>query len=503
MGALPLDETSVTNQVNNYAEKLSYRDMNNLKARGEVLKAKKLTKFSKKADQITNRASKDVNSQFRKNSIPSVSSTEAIINISTENLTDLRDSISAEFESSITTYAYNMTVEFTSAVSAYTDNLISQMSNPSIPTMANIRAAAVNAISSLTNQLLATATTIWQSFVVSLTNLCNKYLAQIAGLVDTFNNLIDSASAALDNGIAAVNKYSKMTYDFYKRVKGVSSTSEYIQTNVPDAKGALKANTSVLATTPDAKIIIPKLKFDINLVKYFKKNPLSSMFPSFVPSLIPLVKLQDIVEAPPTSTLNQYGFTEVNGNKSGFTEIKTSNVGNVTKTVLHPSGSNERVLNDGSKINKTVGDITQITDGNWDITTSKDKVEIVVGDHKFEIRKDYVQTVKGDANINVDKNRNTVIGQDVVNDFKSNYDAKISGYYKESVGGNKVETTGGNLTEMITGNHNETVVGGLTILVTGNVNVLSHGVTNITGSAAVNVTSAGLVKITGVKVLLG
>jgi len=293
-----------------------------------------------------------------------------------------------------------------------------------------------------------------------------------------------------------------MADTFYDRIPGQSSTSKYIQVNKTNTDGSYKTDNSVLSGTPSDKIITPNLKSDTQTTVSFVTNPLAKLL-GFVSSLIPSKNSTKVSEPAPTDNKAQYGKIQVKESKAGFVTITDDTPGNVRYINLHPSGTYNSMLNNGDYQTKTTGDKQEITDGNWNIITSKDKVEIVVGESKIEIRKNLQSNINGDSNFNTNGVQNSVVYGDVSNDYKSSYNGKISNDYNESVGGNKTEKTSGNLIETINGNHKETISGSLTLTVVGNINIvcggnahiMSSGDTNISSNGSINVSSTGICKL--------
>ncbi|WP_297430851.1 hypothetical protein, partial [Clostridium sp.] len=123
------------------------------------------------------------------------------------------------------------------------------------------------------------------AFSTTITNVANSSISKVNNIISKFNKLANKV-------IEDSTKVKQIAYDFYNRIRGESSTSKYIQTNVPDLNGLLKKNVNILKNTPDKVIIEPNLKSDINNVKKNVTNPLTSLLSSFgglpkITSLIP------------------------------------------------------------------------------------------------------------------------------------------------------------------------------------------------------------------------
>lgn len=406
-----------------------------------------------------------------------------VIYKSTQSLSaDKQNAISDFFDDIGLMFTY-ITNDFTTAVNSFIEDL------PDLEEFLEDLVTQISeTISNFISQMADLAIAIKDAFVKAITDIFNTAVAYINGLIDKFNTLINKI-------IDDAKKIKDTAYDFYKRAKGQSSTSKYIQANVPNTKGILQPNPKVLEGTPDKLILEPKLKIETNTVTSMVPNPLAALLGKFA-SLIPAKKTKKIEEPKPSSDKNVYGQTQVSEDKGGNTSITTTTPGNVTKTVIHPSGSSDRVLNDGSKINKVVADKTDITDGNWNITTGEDKVEIIIGDYKLEIRSNNILSINDNNDITIGGDSNEVILGDVNNDYKSNKTEKIKNDSSEYIGGNKSDFTELDENSRVNGSYRKTVAEAFTILVGGNANIISGGAVTVTGKNGINLKgSSGSMRI--------
>lgn len=341
---------------------------------------------------------------------------------------------------------------------------------------------------------------------------------------------------------------TKLKDNFFERLKGESSTSKYIQAMVPSLTGAIKANATILKSTPDFKIILPKLKSDINVVKQIKSllsslgqtgslleklggvsltsltsgitipsisvdkvmeniNGVSKSISSklseglskaisnkkITPPTIPSSQSAEIKEEKPTGEKSEYGKIQVRENKGGFVQIMDETPGNVRQVDLHPSGSYTSKLDNGDTHGKTTGKRVDIIDKNWEITVFENQILIVNKDTKIEIRNDKFENIHGNENHNIEKEKKTKVKGNVSDDFGSDYNCKISGNSNKTISGNSSETISGNKTNSISGSKQEKVSGNLTINVSGNVNITGAKV-NVMASSQISL-SAPKVKI--------
>ena len=406
-----------------------------------------------------------------------------VINKTTQSLSAEKQSTTTSFFDDIGIMFSYIINDFTTAINSFIDDL------PDLDEFLEDLADQVSeAISSFVSKMTELAIAIKDAFVKAITDIFNAAVAYINALIAKFNALVNKI-------IEDAKKIKDTAYDFYKRAKNQSSTSKYIQTNVPNSKGDLQSNPKALEGTPDKVIVEPKLKTETNTVTTMVPNPLAALLGKFA-SLIPAKQTKKIEEPKPTSDKNVYGQTQVVEDKGGNTSITTTTPGNVTKTVIHPSGSSDRILNDGTKVNKVVADKTDMTDGNWNVTTGEDKVEIIIGDYKLEIRSNLISTINDNSDITIGGNHNEVILGDVNNDYKSNKTDKITNDCTEYIGGNKSDFTELDENSRVNGSYRKTVAEAFTILVGGNANIISGGAVTITGKNGINIKGAsGSLKI--------
>lgn len=472
---------SVTNQCVNHAHTIFNQSNSTLNSYGNKLNESYITDFSTQSDKVVFNTNNQINGLFTNKTSPTIDQATDIIETNKLKIEENQISKTDLYNASVSSYT-TASISFSlDNVSDYTNSLISRIPNPLPADISTITNAVTAATSELVSQITTTSTNLINKFSSDISTIASIYQNKLTSMINVYSNLFEKTANRLKSS-------GDIIYDFYKRAMGESSTSPYIQTNVPNAKGVFKPNADILKNTPDSKIVLPNLKKDTNTVAEFVANPLAKLL-GFVGSLIPSSKTKVIEEPKPTSNKAKYGDIQVKQMKGGSTKIQDQTPGNVRDIDMHPSGTYTAIVNDGSKNTKIAGNKQEIINGDWNITTDKDKVEIVVGDSKIEIRKDNFSNIKGNESINIDGTDNIVVKGDVSEDYKSNYNCKVASDYNESVGGNRTEKTGGNLNEKVTGNHTETVVGNLTINVIGNVNINSVGPATISSSSIVRVTA--------------
>lgn len=445
-----------------------------------------------------------------------------------------------QYTSNITTYKTSLGGISTAQAYAYAGKIIA-LFTPG-PSATGLQALADNMSASLEASLVAAANTAIASCVASLNNYLNIATSTLNSLTGLLG-LNVNANITIP-GIGGVKGFKTIKTNYFGRISGESSTSKYIQAIVPNAKGLPKFNPGILAKTPDMKIILPQLKFDVNIVNKLAFNPivpkftmpdltaaatnaanklaagvlsklpsipnmptipslssLAAQLPNFslpagiVPSLIPKQLKSAIDEPKPTGDKAEYGKIIVKENKAGFVEIADETPGNERKVSLHPTGSYDQKLANGDTTNKVTGKQILIIDKNWEVTIGEEMIVIVSGDQKIEVRKDKVETIKGDSDLMVEGEKRCIVKKDVQDDFKGNYYQKISNESGISVGSDSSLKVGGDKKTETSGNAKESVGGNLSITVGGNCTISAGGNAQLV--------AGGIVRITGKKVMIG
>lgn len=531
----------LTNQIKNFSDKQTKDSLKYLNIFSINQSKTVSNNTARKATSTINRSSYTIKLQNKKRSKISTTKTNQIINDTIAELTTLHFDAKSTYADVINTCGVSLIDDITTSINNNIATKTAAISGLPQNIIDGLYADGVNQINAAISSIQAAAGVYIQNFATDM----NKKLAVYENQAKSLSKLLGKKIPSFDVNLLT-GKTTK--YDFGKRDKGNSSISRYAQANVPTKAGKLLPNKDILTKTPDAKILIPQLKIDTNIVKTFStltlpKLPtmpsLASLIPQvptipampsmpaipslptaaslqsmvsfsalgaklgFSPGLIPTDTTKKIEEPKPTPNKAEYGKIQVKETKGGFVEINDDTPGNVRKIVQHPSGTYNSMLDDGSVHTKATGNKQEIIDGDWNIKTEGDKVEIVSGDCKIEIRKNVKENITGNKATFIEGEQSTIAKKTVSNDFKDNYEEKVGGDFTSSVAGNRKEKTDGNLEETVTGNHKETTTGNFTIKVTGNVNINSSGNTTVNSTGPATLSSDTVVKITAPAVKIG
>ena len=301
--------------------------------------------------------------------------------------------------------------------------------------------------------------------------------------------------------------------DFYKREAGVSSTSKYTQTKNVDANGNPVA--SDVKGLPDQKIILPNLKkatAEVYEISSGGGGLLASLLAALgVPALKKTKVKKEIKETPPDFAKSEYGSIQVKETKGGFVEIFDQTAGNQRTMRLHPAGTYNQVLPDGTVQDKIVSNKITFVDKEWNVVIGADFIEVISGNNKVHIKKDNQLNINGNNCVNIDQDSNTIINQNQNMDTKGKMsekvgkgkDVEITGNLSEKVSKDVKEEVGGSVNTTIAKDGTTMVGGMLNIMATGNITISSNAGINIVGTAPINIKSSALVKISAPAIQLG
>lgn len=162
---------------------------------------------------------------------------------------------------------------------------------------------------------------------------------------------------------------------------------------------------------------------------------------------------------PPYHSTATYPNNDVYHGKSGITQEFDNTPNNVRINLVHPSGSYNEIRNDGTRVDKIVGDGYEITvkdkrvfiGGACDVTIVGDcrmliegnVVEQVNGNKTEVIQGNYTQVVKGERTTSVKGNAREEYKADVINTIKGNYTGIVNGNYTVHYKGKAVEVVDG------------------------------------------------------------
>lgn len=478
--------------IENCSEKLSVASIDSLEKYTSTKETKSIEVFIKKSNDLQNKASLQVLNPNKKYRVKDIEKRDYLFTNLNVSLNTIEINVSDLHLADIRGFYNSLISNVESTITDFVTGLITKIGNLASNVIASLVSIGNNLISSIKSQLTSIYNTAITSFNNALSFVKVKVSLNIKSLTDSYLKV-----KAIPN-----IPVPKLKDNYFKRDIGQSSLSKLTQANVKSVTGQVKKNLSVLKDTPAAKILSPKLRIDINKTISFKTNPIAKIL-GYTSSLIPTISTKKVAEPKPTDDKAEYGKIQVKENKAGFQEISDETPGNVRKVSMHPSGTYVSMLDNGDQISKTTGDKVDMNDGNWNIKTEKDRIEIISGDSKIEIRKGLIYNIGDNVNNNVGGDVNNVITGDFNDDVKGDYSAKINGDYSDNVGGTRTEKTGGDVIEKIGGSLKQTITNTMTVIVTGNINIISSGNTNITSSGTTNVTSGAMIKLTAPMIKLG
>ena len=192
---------------------------------------------------------------------------------------------------------------------------------------------------------------------------------------------------------------------------------------------------------------------------------------------------------------SQYPYNAVTEYEGGILQEFDSSPGAQRITSMHPSGSYDEIVVDGSRTMKIVGDGYEIVLGNksmyikGDISMTVDGSmnQLVKGDYTLEVGGNFYQTIAGSTQTKILGNDVKEVGQDVSINIGAAHYTKAAGNYSLNVGQNKLEVigqtsqlnVGSNSTISIKGQETKTVSNDLGLVVLGNVMQIAKGNYNI------------------------
>jgi len=186
-----------------------------------------------------------------------------------------------------------------------------------------------------------------------------------------------------------------------------------------------------------------------------------------------------------------YPYNAVKEYEGGMVEEFDSTPGATRMTRMHPSGTYEEVIVDGTKTTKIVGDGYEITLGNRMMYVKGNLNVTVEGDMRQFVKGDYILEVGGSMRTLINTTRQTKIsGNDVLeitNDqsinVQNNYSIKtgnnatvqVGNNHSFNIGNDSTCEVGANLSHMVLGNSTYTTSGRNAVAVTGDRIVITQG----------------------------
>lgn len=270
--------------------------------------------------------------------------------------------------------------------------------------------------------------------------------------------------------------------NYNTRSQSQSSTSKYIQTKVVDDKGNYSNKT--VDGTPDDLVIKPNLKTSTCTTTKFEIN--------IDGDLVKNTEKKVIKEAAPSKENSEYGKIVVNESKGGFVSLKDETPGNKRILNLHPSGSYNQIVNDGTTYEKIVYDKYTFINKNWYVSVGEDFIEVIYGNSKIQISKDSMTNITGNESKNTSGNSAENVNGNITKEVGGNYTENITGTListAKSFSGNYRNSSSmvsGSSTTTTMKDKTEVVCGSLNICVSGNVVIATGGTMNLTGNVLIN-----------------
>lgn len=242
---------------------------------------------AKHADKLIIDTKGNIRVQKKKYNKTSLFKTEAVVNNAIDNLTNYFLSIDTSFNSIVNSFGVSIITDTAKNFMANIQNKINIIGNLPQSVVDNLVADAQDKIDGLTAEMYA-----------SIASAIDSYAGDSLKQFSSYKSKLSSLLGALDDPILSEYNINTKTGEvvkanYYDRGTGASSTSSYIQANVPNKAGKLTPDPTALKNTPDTKILEGQLKSDKSSVKSFftipddkiPKNPsLSSLTPD-VPKL--------------------------------------------------------------------------------------------------------------------------------------------------------------------------------------------------------------------------
>jgi len=208
---------------------------------------------------------------------------------------------------------------------------------------------------------------------------------------------------------------------------------------------------------------------------------------------------------------SQYPYNNVHEYEGGMIEEFDSTPGNQRVTRMHPSGSYDEVLVDGTKTVKIVGtgyeivlkDKKMYIKGDLDMTVDGNMSHFVKGDYTLEVGGNYYQTVGVSKQTKVVGNDVKEVGQDVSTNIGASYYTRCGADHSLAVGTEKIEVVGtnsyrqigGRYTSSVAGDEARTINGSYSKTVTVNSMEITNGFHNIETFGPIKLDSESLVNL--------
>lgn len=532
----------ITNEITNYSTKKKASSLNTFNDFSSVQSNLHHGKASKKATIIRNRTSRKITKTRYSTDINNVID-DSVTDVSTSHL-----DIESSYIDIISTFGVSLIQDVSNSISNKLQSTINTISGIPSETISALWDTANSQIDDIASDINAVAG-----------NYITDYTGSNAKDLDNQIAALHSMAAISQEPVGSFNNNSKTgtttKNNFFKRDKGNSSCSKYIQSNVPNKAGKLTPNENALKGTPDDKILNGKLKTDNSIVsEYLKLTPpklptlpsTSSLVPSSenlidsvkntakntydttTKSIIPKGKsdagniksVKDILPSMPKPTPNVPSADDIKsintvssvGEKMGFTAPLTPNKNSTA--ISEPKPTPEKAEYGKIQVKETKAGFVDIVDetpgnqrkisqhptGSYEATLNdgsvhkkitKNRQEITDGDWKVTTSKDKVEIVIGDSKIEIRKNDFRTIHENNNIDIGGDSNILIKGDVKEDIKGSKTEKIGENNTSSVAGNRNDKTDGNYDEKIGGNQSSNITGNLTITVTGNVNINSSG------------
>lgn len=173
---------------------------------------------------------------------------------------------------------------------------------------------------------------------------------------------------------------------------------------------------------------------------------------------------------------SQYPYNSVHEYEGGILEEFDSTPSNQRVTRMHPSGTYDEVVVDGTRTIKIVGDGYEIIlgdknmyiKGDVNMTVDGSMTHLVKGDYTLEVGGNFYQEVSGSRETKIVGNDVSEVGQDVSINIAEEYYVKCGNTHSLMVGTEKFEFIGTNYQREIVGDYSSIISGNESALTKGN-----------------------------------
>jgi hypothetical protein len=179
---------------------------------------------------------------------------------------------------------------------------------------------------------------------------------------------------------------------------------------------------------------------------------------------------------------SKYPYNSVTEFEGGMLEEFDSSPGAQRVTRMHPSGTYDEIIVDGTRTIKIMGDGYELimgnknmyVKGNLNITVDGNMSQLVKGDYTLEVAGNYTETIaKSKQTKIIAGNLVTEVQQDVSTNIGGEYYIKSAGNHSLNVGGNKLELVANTSQTNVGSDNSLSVKGSHNVMVSGNMGVVT------------------------------